>query len=386
MSCESPHPDRPRIIGIDVRVVGQNRRGFEIYIRELVSALARLDSHNRYRLYAPHPIPEFENLAPHVESVLLPSPIHSLDWTNRVLPNQVKKDRVDIIHFPASSIWFRNPSRAVVTVHDLSFFRLRDERLTSPLIDLYHRLQFSWIAKARRVIVVSEKTRSDLIERNPSLADRIRVIPCGLRQGFVAPPTSEISATLQKHEISSPYALFVGGIDRRKNLHTLFKAWRDLDHIPLMIAGPTGSTPGARSQSPEELLKPHPGLSSRVRFLGYVEDQELPALYAGARLFVLPSLYEGFGMPVVESLSCGTAVACSSAGSLPQVAGPGARFFNPLDPSDMARTVDKLWNEPETRRQLVARGQQHIEQFTWSEAARRTLEVYSEIPIEGGIA
>ena len=373
------HTAPPLTVGMDVRVVGANRRGFEIYVRELVAALARVAPENRYRLYAPHPVPDLEGLGNSVQTVLLPKGIHSLDWTHRRLPRRMRDDGVDVVHFPASSIWFRNPQRVVVTVHDLAFFLLRESGLTPPLIDLYHRLQFAWIARAARVLVVSHRTRQDLLARHPRLGGRVRVVPGGLRNGFAAPPSPEIDSFLERSRIQTPYALFVGGLDRRKNLEALLAAWERLPGIRLVIAGPTGRTRGARSRSPEELLAPHPSLAERVRFLGYVDDDDLPALYAGARLFILPSLYEGFGLPLLEAMACRTPVTCSNLGSLPEVGGDAVLLFDPHSVEQIASAVQRLWTDEELAARLVRRGIEQLNRFTWDRAARATEAVYQEV-------
>lgn len=271
--------------------------------------------------------------------------------------------------------------RLVVTVHDLAF-RLHPE--TAPQSTRW------WLARidrtlhqASRVIAVSEATKRDLLELYGMNAERITVIPHGVdEQVFRPPPPGEIERVRRRFGITGPYLLSLGGIEPRKNLPNLVRAFARLpgpDRLVLVLAG--GSVewnPEGRDALEEALNDVPQDIAERVVLLGYVEEQDKVALLGGADALVYPSLYEGFGLPVLEAMACGTPVVTSDLSALPEVAGDAALLVDPSDPSAIASAVERVRDDPDLRRELRRKGMSRAAGYTWQETARRTAAVLHE--------
>lgn len=267
----------------------------------------------------------------------------------------------------------------VVTIHDLSFMR-HPEMFTRR-----DRLLLTWgvplaVRGADQIIVPSAHARDDLFEIFGVSPDRVRVTHEGVSDRFRvdAFDRSRTADGRQSDRLPSfPYVLTVGNLQPRKNPQRLLTAWAELvgegltGECRLVLAGGShGRQEDVRSFIAKLRLQDH------VLLTGYVGDDELPALYAGARAFVFPSLYEGFGLPVLEAMASGVPVACSDLTSLPEVAGSAAALFDPFDVDDIAGRIAALIGDEELRRELIARGLQRVTMFSWEKCARETLGVY----------
>jgi glycosyltransferase involved in cell wall biosynthesis len=271
-------------------------------------------------------------------------------WYPFVLPRLAREADLDVLHCPS----FRGPVRPpscplVVTVHDLAV--LRHPETFNLWTRQYSRLCVSRVARAARlVIVVSETTKRDVIDLLNLPEARIRVVPNGVADVFTPDgPTGE-----------GEYVLAVGTIEPRKNLERLAEATRKLG-VELRVAG--------------ELGWGDVELGAGVRYLGRVSDDELARLYRGARCLAYPSLYEGFGIPIVEAMACGTPVVTSRGGATEEIAGGAAVLVDPLDPGAIATGIEEA---AARRDELVPAGLERARAFGWDEVARRTAEVYRE--------
>lgn len=271
-------------------------------------------------------------------------------WYPIVLPDLAKRERVDVLHCPT----FRGPLRPtayplVVTVHDLAV--LRHPETFNLWTRQYSRLCVSRVARAARfVIAVSEATKRDVVELLGVREEQIRVVPNGVGEEF--------SAEGPRQE--GDYVLAVGTIEPRKNLERLTEATRRLG-VELRVVGAGG---WGRVE-----------LGAGVRRLGRVPDEELARVYRGARCLAYPSLYEGFGIPILEAMASGTPVVTSRGGATEEVAGGAAVLVDPLDVASIAAGIE----EAEARREeLVPAGLARAREFSWPETARRTVDVYRE--------
>lgn len=263
----------------------------------------------------------------------------------------------------------------VMVVHDLAYERLPE---TAPhMNDRWRRRFDGWLQKAAGVIVPSASTKQDLLDAHPVDPGRVAVTPLGVDASAYAPASQErVDAVRDKFAIEGPYALFVGGIEPRKNLDTLLEAFAKIEPGPhLVIAGgPVRWDPKATDRLETVIDGLAPDVRERVIRTGYVGDKEKVALLSGATLLAYPSLYEGFGFPVLEGFAAGVPVLTSNVSSLPEVAGDAAITVDPRDPDAIAEGLQQLFDDEDLRAMLSAAGVVRAATFTWEATARRTAE------------
>jgi glycosyltransferase involved in cell wall biosynthesis len=266
--------------------------------------------------------------------------------------------------------------RTVLVVHDLAFERYPE---TAPQIDDRWRRRFAKaVRRCGAVIVPSVSAKGDLVAAHGSPEARVHAVPHGVdAEAFAAVPRSAVESVRERFEIPGRYVLFVGGLEPRKNLVGLVRAFAASGvEATLVIAG--GSvrwfpTEEARVWAEVRAL-PEPA-RSRVRLTGYVSDEDKRALIAGAEGLLYPSLYEGFGFPVLEAMAAGTPVLTSNVSSLPEVAGPDALLVDPKDVPAIADGIGRLLEDDDLRERLIGPGRARAAAFTWEATARRTAEV-----------
>ena len=285
-----------------------------------------------------------------------------LAWEQLTLPRILQRERAALVHAPNCFLPLRRPCPGVVTVHDLAFEDHPEDfaRLTGLK---YRTLTPRCARSAERVICVSEHTRRDVCERYRVDPDRTRTIYSApsLPVGGEPPP-------------AGPYLLAVGDLRRKKNLVRLARAFARLhrDGIPhrLVLAGlDTGEGPAIRAAAG----------GAPVEITGYVDDLRLDALMRGADLLAYPSLYEGFGLVIVEAMARGCPVAAAEATALPEAAGGAAELFDPLDESDIAATIRRVLEDPALRARMAERGRARAAELSWEQTAELTAAVYREL-------
>ena len=377
------------IIGVDAsRSSGEIRTGTERYSREVTSALLLAGARHRFRLYvrdAPLLTGREAWGEGHVE--IVPVRPRRL-WTHLGLGLEIARRPPDALFVPAhvlpvSQAWRRIP-RSVVTIHDVGYRHFPSAH------PWRQRLYLDWSTAfagryASALVADSEATRLDLqrVYRIPD--DRIRVAYPGLTP---VPEVDETSrrATLRRFDIQegTVYAIYVGTLQPRKNLRRLLRAWstvidrvQDSDKGDGLSASPLLVVAGAMGWGGEDLLGDvrELGLEASVRFTGYISDEEKAALMRGARALVFPSLYEGFGLPVLEAQSVGVPVVCSNTSSLPEVAGNAALLVNPFDVADIARAIRVAMRDEGTRAELIRAGARNVARFSWEACARIVLDL-----------
>jgi glycosyltransferase involved in cell wall biosynthesis len=347
---------RPPLVVLDADVLGRERTGDETYVQNLLRELAGLEHELELAAVTRRP----ELVPTGIRPMRLPA--RSQPWRMAVsLPLLLRHIRPALAHFlyvipPA----YRGP--AVLTVQDLSFERYPE--LMSPRDRFYFRTFVPRSARrAARVLTGSEWTRRDLVERFALPPERVVVTPYGLDPVYgpngPAPPSGE-------------YALFVGGLEPRKDPVAALEAFARVDgDLRLILAGPP-------KRGREEVLSTarRLGLDQRVELRGHVSKEELAMLYRGASCLIFPSRYEGFGLPVLEAMASGTPVVATAAGAVPEVAGDAAVLVEPGDADALAAGIERALAE---RERLRAAGLERARSFSWVETARRTLEVYCEL-------
>jgi len=367
-------------IGIDGHAIGARQGGNETYIRNLVTSLAEIDSDNRYTLYlnGQETAREWDDRHANVEVRVLPPPT-PLVRVPLALAFELHKRPVDVLHVQFTSPpWCRVP--VVATIHDLAFEHFPDTFTRRGRMQL--RLTVRRTARlAARIATVSEFSREDLIRTYGIPAERITVTPNGVETRYTPQPATEneVFEVRRRFGIERDFLLAVGSLQPRKNLVRLVRAygllreqWRD--------GAPQLVLVGRRLWLYQEILaeiERHPWAKD-VIVTGYVPEEVLPALYRSARVFVYPSLFEGFGLPPLEAMACGTPVVTSHTSSLPEVVGEAAVLIDPYNERDIASAMLTAARDESQRYRMRAAGLEQARKFTWRTAAEKTLALYRE--------
>jgi glycosyltransferase involved in cell wall biosynthesis len=380
----------PLQIALDTRRIADF--GIGTYIRNLVRALARIDSGNQYTLITTEqPVPEFSDLPSNFRTAIFPGATQSgLAQVSYGL--FLRKLGADLFHIPLNAVPLMMPKPYLVTIHDMSTLLFASQSgFRNRLRHFYLR---RGLLRADRVMAVSMATCRDVEAVLGIPASRIRVIYNAPDPIFDAPSAPvdrdrpghapEIQRVLDRYRIHYPFLLYVGRTNPQKNIPRLVEAFAVLrgeihDHpvyrdLRLLIIGDEISRyPALR----------HAVIQSRVeetvRFLGFVPIDTLRSFYQAASAFVFPSLYEGFGLPPLEAMVCGTPVVCSHVSSLPEVVGEAAEVVNPENVFDIARGMREVLLNAGRRSTLVQLGFEQARRFSWERTAQQVLEAYEEI-------
>lgn len=287
-----------------------------------------------------------------------------------------QKNDIDIIHVPHFNAPYFLPGKSVVTIHDITPF-IFTQHSNIIKIQAARRVLSNAVKGAQRIITVSESTAQDLIKMFPvyGLQEKCRVIHNGVSHIFSPPDKNTVQAFKSKRELVQ-YILFVGRWAAHKNLGRLLQAYArlqgDFPGLQLVLAGQKG-----RPGDEVAVLRQKLCLNNLIE-IDKLSDLELPYLYAGAEALVFPSLYEGFGLPPLEAMACGTPVVVSNCSSLPEVVGDAGIYVNPYDIEDIAEGIHKILINARLRREMVQKGLDRAQVFKWENTARQTMEVYSE--------
>ncbi len=309
------------------------------------------------------------------------SPIRRVLYEQLVLPGLLDGENdLDVVFCPTNVLPLLVRKPAVLTIHDLSFMGYPRK---FPLLNrLYYHVMYRLSARrALMIVAISNHTKADLVRWLGVPPDKVKVVYPGISERFRREYDAEIvRQVLEKHDVRKPYVLFVGTLDPGKNAVSLIEAYARLvgefdARYNLVVVGQQGRHYRQAFDAVRRL-----GLEGKVLFTGFVPDDELPSFYRAAALFVFPSLYEGFGLPVVEAMACGTPVVASNSSSLAEVAGDAALLFDPLDVNGMFGCMRRVLEDDAFRRELGARGMERARAFSWTAAAEEIhhclVEVY----------
>lgn len=370
-------------IGIDARMYSAEFTGIGRYVYELTKALAEIDSKNEYVLFMNQPeFAKFE--APNKRfSKVLVNAKHYTVKEQTTYYRALRKAKLDLMHFTHfnAPILYRKPS--IVTIHDLTLSFFPGKKMNSAFYRMaYNSVLKSAVKHAKRVIAVSENTKTDLIEITETPSPKIEVIYEGVCEHFGPRGDKEkIEDVLRKYSISKDFLLYTGVWRGHKNLVNLIKSFAMLREGPegfdlsLVITGEEDPYYPEVKRTVNEL-----GLEHHVIYTGMVPEAELVALYQAAKVYVFPSLYEGFGLPPLEAMRCGTPVVASKTSCIPEICGEAnALFFDPYDPEDMANSVRKVLLDDTLRKELRECGLKHSLKFSWGDMAEKTLRVYEDV-------
>jgi glycosyltransferase involved in cell wall biosynthesis len=359
-------------VAIDARLVDYAPGGIAQYTVQLGRALAEIAGQVRFTaLRAARPKLRAEPLDGLAVRRLWTPPHHRLEQLT--LPLELLPLGADLLHSPDFIPPWHRRGPSVVTVHDLGFLRF-PETLTAASRRYYGQIGRA-VRRAERIIAVSQSTRDDLVELVQADPARIDVVLEAANPAF-GPVDDErlLAAARDRLGVSRPYFLFVGSFEPRKNLVRLLEAFarvRQQADLELVLLGRRGWLDEPIFQRLAELQ-----LEPFVRVVAGVPNEQLPPIYGAALALTFPSLYEGFGLPALEAMTCGCPVLTSNVGSLPEVVGPAGLLVSPFDVDGLATAMLRLASDQALRSDLVAGGLQRAAEFSWHRAARETLAVY----------
>ena len=371
------------IVCLDVSPAVHHRAGSGRYAQELTAALVAIDPENEHVAFYNRP-----------SEARIDPPLDQLPHLTTTLPNKfwrmsvllahfarLPQDRlfpsVDLFHATDHLLPWLSCVKSVFTLHDLTFC-------------LHSQMHSSWnrwfltlmvprfLRAANAVIADSECTKGDATRLYGIDEAKIKVIYPGVKARFHPADSETIEAARARYSLPERFILFVGTIEPRKNLNTLLEAYQALrsrgSNFNLVIVGKTGWLYESLFRRLREL-----GVEGEVAFPGFIPDVDLPALYSAADLFVFPSLYEGFGLPPLEAMACGTPVIVSDTSSLPEVVGDAGLLVDPYDVKGLAIAIERVLTDAQLQTEMRTKGLERAKQFTWEKAARETLAVYETV-------
>ena len=361
-------------IGIETSVLRMNRAGSAVYTRHLVTHLQRLCSDHRLFFYA------FGKGGERTSRKRLERVIHDTVWMHLALPLKIWRDQIDVFHATAFSAPVAIPCLSVLTVLDLTIVK-HPEWFDHRWFYFYTKIMLPILARrADRIVTISQCSKRDLMDYYGLSAGKIAVIPPAVdhRLFHVNHNPESIQLARERFGIYGKYILSVGTLEPRKNFSRLVESFAILrrhaaEDCRLVIVGEKGWKYDQIFRTVRAL-----GLEDKVQFLGYVPEQDLPLLYRGAELFVYPSLYEGFGVPILEAMACGCPVVCSNRSAMPEVAGEAAILVNPEDPEGIAQVMGHVLSDPSLADAMRTVGKERAQRFCWDDSARMLFDVYKE--------
>lgn len=377
-----------RRIGIDVTSALTQGGGIGRYTRELIRALVLINSADELHLFSARipeglPLPQSLTTADNVTYHAAPL---SERWLYRLwyrarlpVPVQWTTGPLDLFHSPDFVL---PPSSGniptLLTVHDLSFLHY-PETFPKPLVDYLNRVVPWSVNRATHILADSEATREDLLSLWQVPANKVTVLYSGVNEQFRPVSDGEkIAAARQRYGLDGrPYVLAVGTVQPRKNYQMLIRAFRPVaDKLPhsLAFVGGKGWLDEGMKREVERQ-----DLTERVRFTGFVNDEDLPALYSGASLLAFPSLYEGFGLPILEAMACGLPCIIADASSLPEVGGSAAKQIPAKDETKWTEALLEVLTDEEKQAEMIGAGFKQVQSFSWKKAAGELMEVYDHL-------
>lgn len=376
-------------IGIDCRTIlnpeSGEKAGIGHYTYYLVKHLLKVDKTNDYVLYVDYKFSPPQEFLNHPRVVIRQFPFSRykrylpFGYSHLLVSAELKRDKLDIYHAPANIIPLQYKQPSVVTVHDLAIYKhpewFPDGQNFSKKVLVPSSLQ-----RARRIIAVSRSTQTEISQLFDVEREKIDVV----HEGFVKEKRvtkEQLQAVRNRYHLAPNYVFFVGSIEPRKNLPVLVKAfdaiinsnWKKWKDWQLVIAGAKG---WKYDQTMQAIKNAKCG--SSIRYIGYVSHEEKVALMSGAQVFAFPSLWEGFGLPVLEAFGLGTAVLSSSLSAIPEIAEGAAVLVNPKKQAEVQAGLKELLTDPARRQELGALGKVRAQGFSWEEAARHTLRIYEK--------
>ena len=376
-------------IGFDISAQSLPRSGIGQYQIHLLEALLRLDMDNDYLLYAFNlrnrerfsgiQFP-FQNYDIRVSPI--PQRLITLWWMMFSRPSLERVvGKCDLYQVSEICIQPTRKAKTVAMVHDLTTILFPEYHVKSNVF--LHNQRFKRLNRVDGILTNSEATKADIVKHLDINPDKIFVTHLGADKRFCQMEKEDVHSILQKYQLYKPYILFVGTLEPRKNVETLIRAFNQLKqshNIPheLVLAGQKGWL----YQKIFEAIESSP-FKSDIRQVDYLPDSDVPALMNGAEVFAYPSFYEGFGLPVLEAMQCGTPVIISNISSLPEVGGEACLYIHPESSDELAGTLYKVLRDKAFQKTLSEKGVERAQQVSWEKCAKETLRAYEEVVNSG---
>jgi glycosyltransferase involved in cell wall biosynthesis len=370
-------------IGLNAHLLSlsQTYRGAGIswYIYNLLCHLDQMEPSCRYTVFLhDRRFQQVRNLALRYSAFPTEKPVARILWEQFLQPIALKQAGIDLHHGLAFVAPVATPCPFIITVYDLSFKRYPEA--FKPLNRLYlSTFTEQSVRRAEVVITISESTRQDVIQFFNLPPHKVHTVYCGVDDSFQILPRTQVETFKARHGLPEAFVLFVGTLEPRKNVAGLIEAyaiWRKQDKgAPKLFIG------GGKGWHYQEVFKlvEKFNLTSEVVFPGYLPQGDLRLWYNAATMFVYPSRFEGFGLPVLEAMACGTPVVTSNVSSLPEVAGDAAWLVDPTDIDDLSEAMYRVFNNPDLRQTMRQKGLIQKARFSWRKTATETTQVYRQV-------
>lgn len=367
-------------IGLDLRFWRQGTGGLGRYSRNLLQELLKIDQTNTYTaILTPADKAEFDLQAPNLQELIIDVPHYSLA-EQRQLAKILTNQKFDLVHFTHFNHPIRYRQPFVITIHDLIMHLYPSPAQRRSLIkNLAYRAVIRDCRRAAKIIVPSEATKQDLVKILRFPLEKIIVTPEGSEAIFRPHSPEEIRGIKAKLKLPEQFLLFVSRWTHYKGLPALLEAYQQLQkthpQLGLVICG----SPEKNSEAVETQVRQLAAANPLVVTPGFVSDADLATLYSAATVYVHPSLYEGFGIMILEAMAAGAPVVTSNVSSLPEVVGEAGLLIDPKSPSEIVSAVERILKDPVLAKELVRKGYERVRQYSWAKMAEQTLAVYKEV-------
>lgn len=370
-------------IGIDARFFGSIGKGLGRYTQKLIENLEIIDRENHYFIFLRRQNwNEYQPQSKNFTKVLADVPWYSLREQLQ-MPKILQRCGLDLVHFPHFNVPIAYKGKFIVTIHDLILLRYPTRRASTLSFaayfikkNAYHQVIRNAIKKSDKIIAVSRHTKNDILKHFKIRPEKISVTYEGVETAE-KPPVESPESILQKYGIMKPYILYVGNAYPHKNLDRLVLAFREVakSHpgLNLVLAGKEDYFYKRLRKMTKEKK------ATSVIFPGHIAEFDLPTVYREAKLYVFPSLYEGFGLPPLEAMARDVPVASANTSCLPEILESSAYFFDPRGISSTSEAIEKVLTDNNLRKKLIEAGRQQVGKYSWQKMAEETLDIYSAI-------
>lgn len=370
------------IIGIDAsRANLQQKTGVEWYSYFLIKHLANIDNQNEYILYTNTKLKDdLSKLGSNFKEAILSWPFSRL-WTQGRLSLEMLFKPPHILFIPASAMPLIHRNRTITVIHDIAFERYPDLYTVNEL--RYHRWSTKFaLENAKSVITISNFSKKELVEKYFANPEKIKVIYLGFDKEKYRPiyDKEKIQAVLAKYKITQPYILYIGKLSKKKNVKRIISAFSYFNNSPIVTKKWNLVLVGKSSYGYDEIEQAiqTSGRIDQIICPGWVDELDIPYLLNGARLFIFPSLYEGFGLPILEAMACGVPVIASMSGAIPEIAQNACYLINPYDTGSIYRAIKHVLEDNDLRMEMIYKGLKRVKEFSWDKCAKDTLKVFKE--------